>query len=253
MKFPVFLKIFFIVLLVFSCSDLERTNPLDPKNPNSESSRVVLVEAFVNSSVGEPITDAVNALAKLHQDFSKDNFIILEHHIEKTADTDPDASPESLNRYQNLVTANTEQAIPDVFFDGQTARVQGASSETTALNRYKIELESRVLASSQFVIELSQSYAGDQLTISAKIARLGSDDAEDLLIQLAVLEKKNNSNIVRHFTSMKAVNSLKAGEIITANKTVILESSWDRYNLVGVVFIDNTRTKQVMQTAVVED
>lgn len=252
MRYILVLTILSFAFIWDSCGDLDRTNPLDPQNPDSENNRLVLVEAFVNSSAGEPVTDALNGLARLHQDFSNDNFIILEHHIEKTANTDADASSESLNRYQNLVPANTEQAIPDVFFDGAAARVQGASSEATALNRYKIELESRVLTNSYFVIEAACSIDGNQLTVSAKIACLGSEDADDFLAQLALVEIKNNSNIVRFLTSMKAVNSLEAGEIVKAKKSVGLDTRWNKQNLVAVVFIEDSRTKQVHQALVVD-
>ena len=69
-----------LCLFIFDCGDLDRDNPLDPKNPNSSVDRVVLVELFVNDSTGfEYCNYALDALERLAQrEEFKDKLFILE-------------------------------------------------------------------------------------------------------------------------------------------------------------------------------
>ncbi|MEJ2053421.1 MAG: hypothetical protein P8X42_05830, partial [Calditrichaceae bacterium] len=43
-------KLSIILALLAACSDIERDNLLDPKNPDSYSDTPILIEAFVNTS-----------------------------------------------------------------------------------------------------------------------------------------------------------------------------------------------------------
>jgi hypothetical protein len=250
----IILKICVITIFLFqSCDELERSNPLDPKNPESESDRFVLIENFTNSSTGWPTELGSVNLAKLGPSALNSHFVILEHHIEKTNGTDPDALEESYNRYLELVPSISEQGLPDVFFDGLADRVQGASNDNSAFTRYKAALDKRYLDKAYFLLEPTMSTIANILTINVKIARLGSDDISDTIVKMILAEQNENRLFVRHISLMKAMSTFKAGTVINVNSIVEQKSNWDLAKLKAIVFIQDKMTHNVLQTAVVRD
>ncbi|MDZ7344265.1 MAG: hypothetical protein ONA90_07095, partial [candidate division KSB1 bacterium] len=164
------LGIFGCVLLLWACEDLERNNPLDPKNPNSERARVIFVEAFVNDST--PFSAlALAALDSLAAAFSPAQLIVVEHHLPSSTYADPHALPESADRYRDFMVSDA--VVPDVFFNGSLGRVLGASSVQTALTRYRTAVQSRLGEISHFTIEAQKSVWAANLTIDVTVARLG--------------------------------------------------------------------------------
>ncbi|UCE06986.1 MAG: hypothetical protein JSW07_02805, partial [bacterium] len=129
-------KLFLFIILcwfIFDCGDLDRDNPLDPKNPNSSVERAILVELFVNDSTGfEYCSYALDALERLAQrEEFKDNLFVLEYHlINRTHNwNDSYALDEFNQRYYQYVPNLNERGIPDAMFNGLVSRVQGASLE----------------------------------------------------------------------------------------------------------------------------
>jgi len=206
---------FLLVLFLFfaGCGDLDRTNPLDPQNPDSIRGETVLVESFVNESGGSVIESSVNAFEKILNDYGPEAFIYMEHHLENTKGTDAHALDASRSRYLTLVPQTAEQAIPDVFFNGIQARVQGASDEESAYLRYNTELEKELGRQTTFTIEAAAQLRGDNISVSAKIAKLGNTDAKDVVVHLAVTEKVSGQirKIVRAFIPVDTIGDLKHG------------------------------------------
>ena len=58
MKSKLVFKYIFSILIIFStaCSEIDRDNILDPKNTSSKRESVVLIEAFINTSSGVPLS-----------------------------------------------------------------------------------------------------------------------------------------------------------------------------------------------------
>ena len=247
-------KIFAILasfITLAGCGDLERTNPLDPKNPNSQRARVVLVEAFVNQSGGAPIEAALAGLARLDREFGDRTLIYLEHHIQKTADTDPWAIEESLTRYRRYVPQPSEQGIPDVFFDGH-GRVQGASDADVAYQRYRAELERMAASPSKMTIEARATLEDGQMRVNVRIARLGSSDADDVIITLAIAQEVNGARIVRALVPMDPLGTLAAGTVEALEKIIPWDDEWQESKLSVVAIAQNSRSLQVYHSSFAE-
>ena len=67
---------------IYSCKDIPRDNILDPKNPSSKQDKVLLLEAFVNTSHHTPYNYYVlHAIETLSMDENlKDRLIFIEYH-----------------------------------------------------------------------------------------------------------------------------------------------------------------------------
>ncbi len=245
-SYIVLCSLFFITV---ACSDLDRTNPLDPKNPNSKRTETVLIESFVNQSGGEVITSSIEAFERLLTEYGKESFIYLEHHIEKTSGTDPWALDASLSRYLLLVPQTDEQAIPDVMFNGSQARVQGASDTEAAYQRYKIALEAELTRETTFTVEQQAAISGNQIDVSTDIAKLGNTNSSDIVVIMAVIETVNTGirQIVRSWESVKSIGDLVHGEIVSVDRSIDIQNDWDTDNLKCVVLVQDAQSLQVFQ------
>ena len=240
------IPVFLTVLL--TCADLERSNPLDPKNPESVGERTVLVEAFVNNSGSEPvINSALNALDRLLREYGSQSFVYLEHHIEKTPGTDPDALESSLARYVSYEPVTNRQGLPDVFFDGSIRRIQGASDADIAYSRYSESLEQRLSVPSDFTVEAMATLREDHIHVAADIARLGRGETDDVMIYVTAVERLSDSQrqIVRLFIPAKMVGNIKSAEIESVEAEIPVHSDWQLDRTHVVLIVQNSRTFEV--------
>ncbi len=242
--------LFFICALYIHSCNLDRSNPLDPKNENSRIEKTVLVEAFINSSVDGYVTWAKEGLEKLNEHFNSSNLLILEHHVERTQGTDPDACSASLSRYLAFVPDSDQQGIPDVFIDGVGRRVQGASDSETAFQRYLQPTEQRFLGTGQFYIECQASLNNSKLELDGKLACLGKQSAENIAVYAVVVEELSASAdlIVRDIVLVHSIDKIDDGNVVDINKSISFFSEWDELKTSLVVFVQNRNTLEVYQS-----
>jgi hypothetical protein len=241
------------LLLFAGCADLDRSNPLDPKNPDSRRDKIVLVEAFVNQSGGDVITWALDGLEQLTGEYDSQEMLYLEHHIAKTASTDPLALDASLSRYLAFVPKATQQGLPDVFFNGCIARVQGASSTAGAHMRYLNALKEQLTGTAFFTIEAVVRNSGDEIVFNIKVAPLGKKSAADVAIYNILAEEISpNHPIVRAIVPVETFDEIHSGEIVRMIKSVDIKSDWQKSNLRAFVVIQNNRTCQVLASTEVD-
>ncbi len=239
-----------LLVMGLACEDLERANPLDPKNPASQRTETVLVESFVNQSGGAYIASSLAAFDRLLKEYGSEAFVYLEHHIEQTPGTDANALDASLNRYKVFVPETAEQGIPDVFFNGLQGRVQGASDADAAYLRYSKELEKELGRQCHFTIEAKATLKARKLTVAAQIARLGNEQAGDIVIYAAVLSQVSGSirSIVKTFVTVDAFEKINNGEIKSVNREIDIPGGWNTDDLQVVVFVQNSRDLYIYQT-----
>ncbi|MBN2001685.1 hypothetical protein JW935_29360 [candidate division KSB1 bacterium] len=239
--------LYFVILVFCACAELERSNPLDPKNPESAREMTVLVEAFINDSAGSVVDYAVSGLERLIREYDSQDLVYLEHHIAKTSGTDPLALDASLSRYNFFVPVSTEQGIPDVFFDGSANRVQGASSPESAYQRYNEKMQQELAFNCYFTIEGQFSIQDDQLKITADIARLGPDNASDLAV-IAIIADDLSQNfrlLVRCISPVDTWSSIKTGEIRQVDQAIDLQAYWSP-RIAVFLLIQSSRTGHVL-------
>jgi len=243
-----------LALLFCACDELARDNPLDPGNPRSERRRVILIEAFVNEAT--PFSPfAAAALDSLANVFSTDALIIAEHHLPSTSFVDQNALAESLERYANLTAVN--RGVPDVFFNGSSTRVQGASSMQTALARYRDTIDRIAGAVSHFTIEADKKTSGARIDLDVTIARLGDREFSQFSVCAVIWEDLGTSHrhrVVRKVVAHQIFNSIAPGEKKVMSFSAQVPVALDPGRLSAAVFVEqNTSSgREILQVALAE-
>ncbi len=245
---------FFLVFISASflhCGNLDRNNPLDPKNPSSLTKRIVIVEAFVNSSAGAPVNAAVDGLDRLRQEFTERSLICLEHHIEKTEGTDPWAIEASFTRYGNLSSQPAGQGLPDVFFDGREGRVQGASDSESAYQRYREAFAERASRPAEITIEPGARLDGGKIKVVATVARLGNTEVNDVDLSAIVSENmgEHHRNVVRSIVPFDPLGTMQPGATRKTELYIPISADWDLNKITIVIVVQNSRSFEIYHGA----
>ncbi len=253
------LILLFLMITGSSCDHiiLERDNELDPKNPNSKTQKIHIVEAFVNNNIANSAYTLEAAEDLMLDDYSG-RIVLLEYHIH---DVLPDTystmavnMPELLGRY-NLLRAEKNAALPDVYVNGIYDSViingiQGAYTVATASDRISSAID-RQSAISYFTIE--GSFVGaNPASISVVIARLGKNGAANCRVKAAIIESYDanyHKYTVRDLLPEQALN-LNNGDVVNKEfQSSTLPDETDVSKLSGVVCIEN-ESYRVLQSAI---
>jgi len=245
-------------LLSTSCTDLDRDNPFDPKNPDAETYQVAVVENFVmhysnSSTVPSPVTNSQDALSELTAQYS-DRMIILEYHMPPylSSNTDNLVVPEDTVRY-NQYLGGTNRGFPHTFFNGPQSYIQGASSKSTVKTRYETNLDTLTLKKVKLNCSVTKILDGNTLNVSAQIARYGTDAISNLRVELILYEDRGDH---LHYTVREIpqpdIISVQGQEIGTVDHAINLDIS--RYtntaNIGVVVIIKDDISKKILQAGI---
>ncbi|MGH7597670.1 MAG: hypothetical protein ACREOI_15065 [bacterium] len=246
------------LLLLVACENLERNNPLDPKNPSSERRRVVFVEAFTNDAA--PFSNfALQALDSLAALFPQQQVVIVEHHLPSTKFMDTEALPESDIRYRLLTTADpaVPATVPDIFFNGTKSRVLGASTTGTAMFRYRNAILTEIDKVAHFTIEAQKTISTNRIDIEVTIARLGKDDFSQFAVTAIIAEDlgvAEHHHVVRKILLPENFSGIAAGERKSVDFTTSLPGAVNIRRIQVVVMIEQTTDigREILQTTLAE-
>ncbi len=242
------------LLLLVACENLERNNPLDPQNPNSERRRVVFVEAFVNDAA--PFSAfALQALDSLAATFPQQQMVIVEHHLPSSKFTDATALLESADRYKILTTA--APAVPDLFFNGSQSRVQGASTTGTAVLRYRHATQAELDKVAHFTIEAQKTISANRIDIDVTVARLGNSNFSQFAVKVMIAEDlgtEGHHHVVRKILLPESFSGIAAGERRSVHLTTSLPSAVNAGRVQVVVLVEQTTglDRKILQTTLAE-
>lgn len=201
--------IFLVWIALFAaCADIPRDNPLDPKNPESTRKQKVLIEAFVNTTDSLPVNVNKFALAALDslQKAYPGELVILDYHRNTRDYSDPYHSIENENLYRHYIAHfDSFAGVPDVFFNGTLARVQGASGVQTSITRFSNALAGLLNRNSEFFIEIEYQRNGGEVVPEIKVARLGSSDASNLVLKTVLIAQIDQQFLKRVVRDVSAV------------------------------------------------
>ncbi|GAB4377784.1 MAG: hypothetical protein Kow0042_25990 [Calditrichia bacterium] len=214
-----FLSLFLLVFW-FGCKDIPRDNLLDPKNPESYRETVVLLEAFVNTenpyNYNELALEALTALKNIY----RNQLVIAEYHRNVPGYPDPLGKTifETLyEKYVNYFDPAT-RGVPDIFVNGTIGRIQGASSTTSVVARLDTLIAELVKERNYFTLEPADiQISSSALNATCKIARLGSEAAEEILLKIILLRQVDNQflqHVVIDFKKSVTIPRIEAGEIV---------------------------------------
>ena len=217
-------KLLAVILIIVNCKDFPRDNVLDPKNPNSYQSSVVLLEAFVNTN--NPFTYnqwALEALDSIKSIYGL-NVVIADYHRDTQEFTDPYSNTLIFEPLYGKYVQNSipnVKGVPDVFINGAAHRVQGASSINSVMTRLNSILSELVVDNNYFTLEAGGIHiSGTQLTMSCKVARLGDRSSGNLSLRAILLQQINSRELKRvamDIARADNISSLDPGEIRTIN------------------------------------
>ena len=213
---PILIGCFFWI----ACGDIPRDNALDPLNPDSTHPRKHLIEAFVNisdhpSRYNQWMLEALNDLEALYEE----DLVIAIYHRSINGYPDDYASPVSNTRYNDLYEALDDEAIrgvPDVFINGTSQRIQGASDPSVAFDRLQAAVHEEFSNNHKFYMNVQVSTDMIDLTAAVTLSRLGNQDASNLRIQAMIISEYNGAyrnHVVQDLEISDTINHLDEGEI----------------------------------------
>lgn len=246
-----------LCLIYIQCGDLDRNNPLDPKNPGSQVERGILVEIFVNDGTGfEYCNYALDAIEKLSgREEYKNNLLILEYHLtNRQANWYDDYAKDEFNeRYYEYAPLTSQRGIPDAMFNGLMQRVQGASLEKVE-DRY-LEAAQKFLGTRAFFrIEADKKIFDNNITLDIVVARLGRTDAVDVDLCVVLYEDlglPRHRFVVRKILQRQTIPAIKHGKIQSFSFSDQLPRVENNNQLYALVFLQELRgsSKEVYQAA----
>lgn len=258
------MKIYFWGLLLITmsgCTDLARDNSLDPKNSGAEADQIAVAENFIMhytnvDSIPAVIQNSQDALYELKGDYGS-KLLILEYHTipSNVALHDTFSSADIELRYNNEYRGSTPRGFPHVFFNGKQTWIQGASSQATAKDRYKIILDSLTLKKVKLYCEGSIRIDGDSLTVYGQIARYGESEIQNLLIEMVVLEDRGDylHYVVRDQLLSQILTSIAPKSIQELEKRSFkIPTGYNENNLAVVILVKDNVSKKILQAALAD-
>jgi methionine aminopeptidase len=189
---------------------------LDPKNPDSYRAHVICIEAFVNTNNGQMYNeDMLSALQTIVGRYPG-KLTFTQYHRDVGSFEDTLAIIENENLYEQYVNQfDGLKGVPDVFINGSVYRVKGASSVETAIKRIDLAIQPLLIENTFFTIEPTVTRSNTKISISTKIARLGSEPISDIIIRATVTEQIDSglyTRVVRHMENSNLIPRLQPGE-----------------------------------------
>jgi len=259
MKEKKFIFIFLIILLL----TLSGNNILTPRafaqNIDSPKNipRTILVELFVQEGCLTCPT-AEFCLEDLAYEYGTTKFILVQEHLWG----DGYDTPETNARYDWYV-GDSKKGTPDVFINGLTKRLQGLACECVEGNYecYKDAIDEELTRPSLLEISASKTIIDSQYIIEGTVKNISDIPLKDLAVCGMVGKEGDESglyNYIQDIFPFQNMPTLLPGDIF--NFKFIPEISLSPESEIGdekeplhlVVFVQNTITKEILQSLYVE-
>lgn len=257
-------KLLAVLIILAACSDIDRDNLLDPKNDSSYREAKILIESFVTfDSSGNPAPyneSALKALNEVEATF-EDELIIIEYHRDvahyndsyNTNETNTlfsDLHRKYVDQY-NLTIPEAQQiprGVPDIFINGTDSRISGADvqSGNSVTDRLVPVITARQNEKSYFTIEAQvQDMGNNTYNLSGKIAPLGNQPADDLLLKVVFIKNFGSEYLRRVALNLDqglTIDHIDAGEFKayqldpfilthTPNAVILILTSADEFRI----------------------
>ncbi|UCE36417.1 MAG: hypothetical protein JSW00_12955 [Thermoplasmata archaeon] len=222
----------------------------DFDNTNDEGiklhKRTVLIETFTSVDCYWCNAEEEPALKRIAQDYNRNEVIILAYH--GFFGNDPWETEEGNQRaeYYGGVTGT-----PNVWFDGVLNKVGGTGQGVDAMyNVYTDYIDQRVPIDTYVFLEIQGEISGPRAQISVWVNYTGEGDPSNLFVRFALVEDglfhegKTYDWVMRDYSEMSLSGKTFP---IYIQESFELESSWDRDNLRGIVWVQDDTDREVSQ------
>jgi hypothetical protein len=243
------------VVLLVSCKDIPRDNILDPKNPNSYRAQMISIEAFVNTENNQMYNEYMLSAIQTIVDRYPGKIIFLQYHRNTNSFTDSLSIPENEVLYEQYVNKFDDlKGVPDVFINGSTNRIKGASSLETAVERIDSAIQLLLIENTFFTIEPAANRNNSKISLSTKIARLGSESISDIVVRVTITERIDSAlftRVVRYIENSNLIPRLQPGEQKEIKfSDITLNSSGDLQAIFTVSSNQNMIVHQIIEVAI---
>ena len=255
------LPILFIFFL--SCADLERDNLLDPRNPDSYSATVPLIEAFVNLAHPSPYNAwAIQSLNALDAQFGR-QINIVEYHRDLQIDSitydDPYNDSDQQAFFLQLQTRYVQlwpdlpRVLPDVYLNGAASRFSGAYNANSLKSAMESAISELIAQKNDYILEIESKRESGLVTVNCLVARLGNEADQNLRLRVLFVKKATFQTLTLNYVVKMSwpsilIDKIKAGQYQTIEAGQIAESRAD--GVVCALVLENEQ--QVLQSAYVE-
>ncbi|MEJ2545154.1 MAG: hypothetical protein P8Y99_13890 [Calditrichaceae bacterium] len=217
-------KLIVLIVLFAACSEINRDNLLDPKNPDSYSETPILIEAFVNTAFEYDLY-ALEALNKLEDQFGDEiNFEIIEYHRPHPLDS-TSSDPYTVQKFSDLHTEYVNnydeiKAVPDIFFNGGQGMFRGAYDNVDYIySKLTAILSDLAGQQSEYSIEVNLETSGNLLDIKYRLARLGDTEDSDLELYYCLIKDYDTPYTrkvvdLSNYPDVENINRIKKGEYV---------------------------------------
>ncbi len=240
-----------ISLIPSFCTDIPRDNLLDPKNPDSYRDQMIFIEAFVNTENDEMYNQYMISALKIIKERYPGKIHLANYHRNPPGLEDTLANQKNENLYgQYIAKFDSKKGVPDVFINGTIDRIKGASSLESAVERVEDAIQPLLIQNSFITIEPTVSRQGSIISLSAKIAKLGSESAEDLILRATLVEQIDHgilTQVVHDMEKSNLIPSLEPGE---QKEITLTEFNYDSEKELKVIFSVSTNQDLIIHQSV---
>ena len=256
-------KIFIFILLIIFLLTLSSNNILSPQafaqNNNSPKNvpRTVLVELFVQEGCLTCPT-AEFCLEDLAWEYGTSKFILVQEHLWG----DGYDTPETNARY-NWYVGDGKKGTPDVFIDGLTKRLQGMYCDCIEGNYecYKDAIDKELARSSLLELSAGKTISESKYIIEGTIKNVSDTPLKDLAVCGMVGKEGDESglyNYIQDIFPFRNMPTLLPGETfsfkfipeISLSPESEIEGEEEVLHL--VIFVQNLKTKEILQALYIE-
>jgi len=209
-----------------------------------EIARVVLVELFTshcpNCKIVEPI------LEEVAEEYERTEMILVE------IGTWGDAITVGGNdRYKWYLPDSIQRTTPNTLFNGSNQRIWKVASKDSFKNKINIELAKEAKIS----INISKTENSGSTTLSGSIKNISSSALNNLVIN-GMIFKDNNIVGEKYMVSKIIKDTTEVGNTLASGAEqsfeFVLEGlSWS-FNMNGVIFVQGSSNKEILQAIYVE-
>jgi thiol-disulfide isomerase/thioredoxin len=237
-----------IICLFVGCNPTTPAEGEGEGEGEEEVSRVVIVELFsqdncASCAVVEPI------LEQLADEYERSEVVFLEERA---------YGPYSLNeirdRYEWYLPSISDRGTPHILFNGLNQKIYGETTYVAIKSKINLELG----RDAKISISATRSSDSTTTTISGTIQNISSSTLNNLVIN--GMSIRNLGQVGTKYLVMDifiddptevSVATLAPGE--KSDFTFSLENiNWEGYNMHGVVFIQTSSTKEILQAKYIE-
>jgi len=240
----ILLMIGLVVCLLIGCNVTTPTEGEGEGEGEGEVARVVLVELFTSHcpqcKTVEPI------LEELAGEYERTEMILVE------VGTWGDAITIGGNdRYKWYLPDSNQRETPNTLFNGSNQRIWKVASKDSFKSKIDIELAKEA----KIRINVSKTEDSESTTLSGSIKNINTSALNNLVIN-GMIFKDNNIVGEKYMVSKIIKDTTEIGVTLASGaeqsfEFVLEELSW-AFNINGVIFVQDSSTKEVLQAIYVE-